>query len=267
MNTNRVIGDPVVATEKVATYLSALPEVALDQKSIDEARAEFQHALSGRLRALRGTRTQSELAHLVGIHANTLGKYERGESAPDAFVLSMMLALMNDGLDGATTKGDIDLGPPTRSVRAVEYGNYLYVPHFDVSVSAGNGVFAGVESVTTMRPFEMGYIRNRLEIAHDELAMVNVVGDSMAPMLHNRDTVLVDRRDREVHIEGPHLLRLDGALYVKDLQRRPGRALRVSSRNAAYDSFDIRPDEDGNIPEDADFEVLGRVRWAAVTFD
>jgi len=39
--------------------------------------------MAQRLRAIRGTLTQAEFAHRLGIHKNTLGRYERGESEPD----------------------------------------------------------------------------------------------------------------------------------------------------------------------------------------
>ena len=36
-----------------------------------------------RLKTIRGTMTQAEFANQLGIHKNTLGRYERGESNPD----------------------------------------------------------------------------------------------------------------------------------------------------------------------------------------
>lgn len=42
----------------------------------------------------------------------------------------------------------------------------------------------------------------------------------------------------------------------------PGRVLRVSSHNPAYEPFDIH-DTDG---ASRDFAVMGRVRWAGITF-
>jgi phage repressor protein C with HTH and peptisase S24 domain len=144
----------------------------------------------------------------------------------------------------------------------VVVGDQVFVPLFALNVSAGNGAFNDEERVLDMRAFALDYVRNELRITHDELAMVNVVGNSMEPHIHSGDVVLVDRRDKEISVEGPHLVRVDGALLVKNVQRRPGGFLRVSSRNEEYEPFEI------NVMSEQlhDFEVLGRVRWAGVTF-
>ena len=94
------------------------------------------------------------------------------------------------------------------------------------------------------------------------MVLTKVIGRSMEPDLRSRDTTLIDLKDREVLTEGIHILRLDGALLVKKVQRLPGRVLRVSSSNASFEPFEIR----GNDDADRDFAVLGRVRWAGVTF-
>jgi phage repressor protein C with HTH and peptisase S24 domain len=140
----------------------------------------------------------------------------------------------------------------------------VYVPHFDVSVSAGNGVFCDVEQVIAMRPFEAAFIRVVLGIAHNELVLVSVVGNSMEPLLRSRDTTMLDLRDNDVHTEGIHAIRLDGALMLKKLQRLPGKVLRVSSANSEYAPFEIDGSDDES---QRDFAVLGRVRWGGVTFN
>ncbi len=38
---------------------------------------------SERLKLIRGTNTQAEFAAILGIHKNSLGRYERGDSEPD----------------------------------------------------------------------------------------------------------------------------------------------------------------------------------------
>lgn len=44
---------------------------------------ETKTTIAQRLRAVRGALTQAEFAHRLGVHKNTLGRYERGESEPD----------------------------------------------------------------------------------------------------------------------------------------------------------------------------------------
>lgn len=49
--------------------------------------------MAQRLRAIRGTLTQAEFAHKLGIHKNTLGRYERGESEPDTKIARQLCTL------------------------------------------------------------------------------------------------------------------------------------------------------------------------------
>ena len=235
-------------------------------KSAEESRDEsgrdaYAAALGDRIRLARGRTPREELAARMDLHVNTLGKFERGISVPDAFVLVRLAAEMSVSAEWLLT-GVESSTKVERSIYAVEAGDYVYIPHFDVQFSAGNGAFGDIERVIAMRPFAVEFIRSELGIHHNELALVTIVGRSMEPVLHSKDTSLLDRRAREVSTEGLHAIRLDGGLMIKTLQRLPGRLLRASSANAEYLPFDIPLEEDSG----RDFEVLGRVRWAGVVF-
>ena len=204
------------------------------------------------------------VAERLEVHENTVAKMERGQTVPDVIQLQVISAITGRdvlwllGVDQAGLVG----GSRKRSTVALEIGDQLFVPLFGLVVSAGHGAFNDEEQVTDMRAFTIDYVRNDLRISHEELALVNVVGNSMEPHIHSGDVVLIDRRDKDISVEGPHLVRVDGALLVKNVQRRPGGVLRVSSKNDDYAPFDI------NVMSEQlhDFEVLGRVRWAGVTF-
>lgn len=231
------------------------------------AKAEFMKAFGQRCRQAR-ERIRMEIGDAaagIGVHRNTVWNIERGDSLPDAFDLDVMARIYMTTIEellfgsGSAPRGISGLA---KSTRAIQQSGYIFVPEFDVHVSAGNGFFNDVESVVTMRPFDEIYIQSDLGIHHDELALIKIVGQSMEPDLRSRDTVLVDLRDRDVITDGIHILRLDGALLIKKVQRLPGKVLRVSSSNLAFEAFEIKGAEE----DDRDFAVLGRVRWAGVTF-
>jgi phage repressor protein C with HTH and peptisase S24 domain len=86
--------------------------------------------------------------------------------------------------------------------------------------------------------------------------MIEVRGDSMAPLLGDGDEILVDESDAGGRIrDGVYVLRRDGALMVKRLSPHPGgRRVSVTSDNPAYPSWpDFAAEEVG---------VVGRVIWA-----
>lgn len=266
---------------------SSEPGIPGSERAADAERDLHAEGMGVRFKAARGDLSQKQLAERVGVHFNTISKLERGMAPVDTKLL-MAIARATNTSAAWLLLGDVyprggysapvnevanpgprpaEALPATpaatfvpRSLEAVELGAYLYVPHFDVQASAGPGFFNEVENVVTMRPFELSYVRGKLGIHHNEVALLNIVGRSYEPLLHSGDVTMLDRRDREA-LEGPHVIRLDGALLVKQLQRMPGRVLRVSSKNTDYESFDIVPNEDAQ----RDFEVLGRLRWAGIT--
>lgn len=253
--------------EPVAYYLNQ-PIAAADRVDVrNAARAEFMRQFGLRCKAARGSKEILDVAMRVGVHRNTLWNMERGDSLPDAFLLEVLAKEYNTTsaalLEGGNQEKALPIGRVPKNIQAVEVDGLVHVPLFDIQVSAGNGVFNDIEAVVAMRPFDADFIRYDLGISHNDIAMCMVVGRSMEPWLHPKDTVLTDLKDREALTEGIHIVRLDGALLIKKLQRLPGKVLRVSSYNSAYDPFDIQGHEDA----DRDFAVIGRVRWGGVTFN
>jgi len=260
---------PFSVEEPVNWYLhhaAATSDRAVAKELRNSARDEYMRQFGQRCKLARGSMQVDDVASMIGVHRNTIWNIERGQSLPDAFELEViakaykttLVKLLEGVSDKAPSASRIE-----KSVRAVEQDGFVYVPLFNIKVSAGNGAFSDIEAVITMRPFDANYIRYELGIAHNNIAMTTVIGTSMEPWLHSKDTVLTDLNDCEVVTEGVHIVRLDGALLVKKLQRLPGKVLRVSSFNPAYEPFDIQGHEDA----DRDFAVIGRVRWGGVTFN
>lgn len=259
---------PAKAEEPIAWFLHHSATVA-DKAGLKvvrtEARMAFMRQFGQRCRAARGAREINDVAAAVGVHRNTIWNMERGDSLPDAFELQLLAREYNTtpaSLLGEGLVGPAGSAPVPKSVRALQADELIHVPLFDPRFPAGEDAFDDIASVLAMRPFDARFIRHELGIAHNDLALLSVVGVSMEPWLHARDVVLADLRDGDALTEGVHVVRLDGALLMKKLQRLPGKVLRVSSHNTAYEPFDIQ----GHEPADRDFAVLGRVRWAGVTF-
>ncbi|GAB6037671.1 hypothetical protein JCM15519_38360 [Fundidesulfovibrio butyratiphilus] len=81
---------------------------------------------AARLKFIRGKRTQAEFAQVAGIHKNTLGRYERGESEPDlvaarqiclAFGVEPKWLLFGDG---PVTVGSDQTTPAPNATTAIE---------------------------------------------------------------------------------------------------------------------------------------------------
>ena len=104
--------------------------------------------------------------------------------------------------------------------------------------------------------FQLSWIKGEKGFRRKELLLVTVVGDSMEPTLRQGDVVLVDRAKAHVPDDGLYVLRVDGAMLVKRLNKLPGRRVGVTSDNEVYPSFEF---DLASPPED--MAVLGRVVW------
>jgi hypothetical protein len=130
------------------------------------------------------------------------------------------------------------------------------VPRLDVDASAGAGAFDGDERGGGHIAFDPAWLRRVARGAPEQLSIIRVAGDSMAPTLADGDDILVDRGDGAARLrDGIYVLRIEGALVVKRLALNPAaRTLSIRSDNSAYPGW---PDCDP-----AAVDVVGRVVWA-----
>ena len=83
-------------------------------------------------------------------------------------------------------------------------------------------------------------------------------GDSMEPLLKDKDMVMIDTSKTTPTEAMPFAVRLDGELFVKGIQRKGGGELLLVSKNTSYVPITIS----NEYPPD-DFSVIGTVVWHA----
>ena len=125
-----------------------------------------------------------------------------------------------------------------------------------VMVSAGPGALVTQELGKPYFAFDERWLKALTPTAPDNLSIVRVEGDSMAPTLNPGDEILVDLGDCADRLrDGIYVLRVDDALVVKRLALHPmGGRVTVQSDNPAYSDWpDCGLDE---------INCIGRVVWA-----
>ncbi|MBM3482891.1 MAG: helix-turn-helix transcriptional regulator [Alphaproteobacteria bacterium] len=143
---------------------------------------------------------------------------------------------------------------PALKLRPERSSEFVYVPVYGVSAGAGHGMDFEPAGETSRLPFRREWLRQVTTAPVDQLALITVHGDSMAPTLIDGDTVLVDRSQRAVRRDGIFVIRHDGLLLVKRLQIDPGRGkVIVSCDNRDYPP--LAPVDSKHI------DVAGRVIW------
>lgn len=134
----------------------------------------------------------------------------------------------------------------------------IEIPQLDVSFSAGYGSYPDDHTLAIgSRPFSGKWIRNK-GLKPENLALVRVHGDSMEPLLKDKDMVMLDQSVNTPITTMPVAFRLDGELYIKLCQNDGKGNLAMISVNKVYDPIII--DKESPPP---DFAIIAAVVWHA----
>jgi len=139
--------------------------------------------------------------------------------------------------------------PQSRAVAAA----VKMIPQLAAEASAGAGSLDADDSLTGKIGFAPKWLKN-LVSDPENLSMINVRGESMAPTLNDGDDILVDRNGAALRLrDGIYVLRLDDTLMVKRLALGPSGQISILSDNPDWpDWTDI---------DAQDLQVVGRVVW------
>lgn len=129
------------------------------------------------------------------------------------------------------------------------------VARLDVRAAAGAGALDGDERSQPHIAFDPLWLKRVARGRPEDLSIIRVAGDSMAPTLGDGDDIMIDRGDAADRLrDGVYALRLDGGLVVKrvKLDRAAGR-VEVISDNPFYPR---------RAPKAAAaLDLIGRVVW------
>ncbi len=151
-----------------------------------------------------------------------------------------------------------DVGPAC--VALVDGADYTAVPRYDAELAAGGGVDNDhQDEVIETLAFRRDWLK-RLGVSPANACLVKVRGDSMEPLLHDRDMVLIDRGRRAVRSGKIYALIEGGDARVKRLERPDDQTLVLRSDNPSH-PLEFR--------RGADLEaisILGQVVWSGHTW-
>lgn len=154
------------------------------------------------------------------------------------------------GSDGVT---DI-LGNP------VDLSEFIFVPRYNVAAAAGHGAAVYAEEPLFCMAFRRYWIENYVTKQPEKLSVITVKGDSMEGVLNHGDSILINHAETAPR-DGLYVLRIGNDLFVKRVQRIPGKLL-VTSENPRYAPFEI----DLTDTQD-DIAIIGRVEWYGRSID
>ncbi|MDD1825714.1 phage terminase small subunit-related protein [Photobacterium sp. ZSDE20] len=198
-------------------------------KTIDEQITE--------LKQLTKTAKITDLSKALGVSPSTVRTWRSREKIPEnIFLKAEEMAQDRDGF--GTPKG------------------YMTLDFYDVEVSAGHGALVEREEKSTEIVFSEEFISKSIGVNPNEVFLMPVRGDSMAPTLKNQALVMVHKVD-EFSGDGVYVFRFDGQLMVKRLQFMP-KVIKVVSDNPTYENWELLKDDLKN----EDFQIIGEVVWS-----
>lgn len=139
----------------------------------------------------------------------------------------------------------------------VDIDEFVFIPLYDVSVSAGHGAWADDTPPKSTLAFRRDWLEVFITTDFSNLSVVMVKGDSMAGVLNDKDAILIDHSRTEAS-DGLYALRIGNETFVKRVQRLP-HALRITSANPEYDPFEV-PLQNGD-SSDNSVSIIGKVVW------
>lgn len=204
--------------------------------SVIHIRMTLEKILTEKLHALRADRKISWLASQTGISQASLAR-----AAADQQEL---------GLEAISKL--VDFFGLTISEPGIDPVEYEMIPKVEARAGAGSSLITDDE-VQGYYAFRQNFLC-RVGIHAKRSIMLDVIGDSMQPLIMNGDTILVDQSQTIPQDGKIFLVGFGDELLVKRLQRTP-RGWMLVSQNPDYAPMSV---------ESSDLEVFrvyGRVRW------
>lgn len=203
--------------------------------------------MGDRLRAVRGETSQADFAAELGVHKNSVGFYERGKVEPSASFLVRLAQCRPVDLHWLLTGHRRSAAPAATADPAL-----VTVPRYSVTASAGAGAANDQEEIIDHIAFSRDYLRR----SHENLALIEVTGESMSPTISHGDLILIDRtaplRDGFIYV-----IAADGDLLCKRILKLATGGIILKSDNPAYPDHQLPPDQARTL------NILGQVIWHA----
>lgn len=237
------------------------------------ATAEFME-IFGRLKQATGAATDTELAKTLGIKQGAVSSAKRNLQIPPVWIakVSKAFSVSADWLfygTGPMKRGNVQIAPAGAqnfctipdgepewmSPESAPAMGYTLVPKVMARLAAGTGSLETEGEVIGYYAFKTDFLRRKGRPRR--MVLMDVAGDSMEPVLMDRDSVLIDESQSAIISGGLFAVGVDQEVFVKYLDKVPGKLI-LRSKNAEYPPIEV--DMNGHISDAV--RIIGRVVWS-----
>lgn len=179
--------------------------------------------------------TQAQLARKAGIPQSTIGQIENGRNKSTTKLLEIAAALEVSPeylMYGKNTAAQNKVPEQDADIVTFEY--------WDISVSCGSGANnADYPELIRRIDIPKKYANSIFGTENvNNIEIVGITGDSMEPTIPKKSLAFVDKSVNEFTGDGVYAFTLCGHVYMKRLQRLPGKIAAISD-NSNYERFYI----------------------------
>lgn len=191
--------------------------------------------------------SQADLARDVGVAQPTIFKIVNGDTRNPKNIVEIANALGVDPHWLKTGEGSREIttavSPITSLISNNEDEEHTYqIDRLDVQAAAAiNGITNQdyPDIIQSIYFSKQGLIEIVGKKSVDNVYLITVPTDSMAPTINKGDLVFVDTKIDYYDTEGIYIFSLNGDLYIKRLMRLPTNVYKAISDNKLYPEFDI----------------------------
>jgi len=193
----------------------------------------------------------ADLARAVGVSDNAIYKWVSGRGQPGMISLVNLAKAAGVSVEWlATGRGNPAKGKPdTRA--APEPVEFVTMPRHALRAPAHRPPIQSAQIVDYLS-FRGDWLYRVINADPRALALIEAVGDAMAPTIDEGDLVLADLRENRFRHDGIYVFRSGTTLAIKRMQQQVNGSLTVRSDNPAYEPIMIKADE---------LSMIGRVVW------
>lgn len=208
--------------------------------------------MKNRIKALRKALklSQTEFAQKLGMTMQGIQKWEYGTVEIKLSSLNLISETFNvnpDWLLNGTGEMFLD-----NTSRQQEVSDIISIPYYpEVSAAAGSGALVYDEN--TVKHLQISSAIINISTG-DNVCLINATGNSMQPVIDDKDLLLVDLSQKLITDEGIYVIRLDTTLVVKRVQKILNGIILISD-NPQYPPREIS----ANNFNENDAAVIGKV--------
>ncbi len=190
-----------------------------------------------------GIASQTKLAQVLGVNRSAITQAKNKDSVPESWIwkLARSFHLELDWIENTL--------PQTQKKVDSEFRK---IPKVKARLCAGGGSFEVDSAIEGYYAFRSDWLQRKGN--PQEMVLMDVMGDSMEPLIEEGDTVLIDQSQQEILAGKIYAIGVDDTVMVKRIEKHPGRLVLIST-NPRYTPLYLQGEELDTI------RLIGAILW------